>query len=188
MQTTFEISTKKGETQTLHFLVYHEVTYPDITTECGGFKWRNGGGLFPQYNCKFEFPAAYRCHLLKPDAVVTGDYSYNRHDLAGFEGNPGAMTLRGQSLGEMSIDIGANPQWPGIRVNVFNTPSPKERETITALVVPKLLQFIAANKTALRAAAIAQIKARFESQIAEAHKAIDKLRAEADEVLAKLNA
>ena len=40
------VSTKKGETQNLRFLIQQDIPYPDITGEGGRLAWRNCGGLF----------------------------------------------------------------------------------------------------------------------------------------------
>lgn len=170
------VSTKKGETQNLRFLVVQEIPYPDITGECGSLKWRNFGGLFPQYGSKAEgIGANYHCYLLSDTAPEVIPSDYNRTIFAGYADyhdktkiNGGTFKLRGRDLGEMSIKFSSNPTWPEIKVNGFDTPSKGEREAIQELICPPLLKFIQENRAELKAAAVASIKAQFDRKLDEA--------------------
>ncbi len=176
------VSTKKGETQNLRFLVIQEIPYPDISGECGSLRWRNFGGIFSQYGRKADgIGATYFCNLLSDTAPEVIPPDYNRTIFAGYADyhdrtkiNGGTFKLRGRDLGEMSIHFG-NLTWPDIKVNGFDNPSKAERETIQELICPALVQFIEQNRASLKAEAVAKIKARFESELQEARKTLTEL-------------
>lgn len=182
---TFTISTKKGDEQTLRFGVAQEVPYPDIEGNGSGLHWRNFGGLFGQYGSKAQgIGEKYYCYLLAPDVEIPDDY--NRTHFAGYADyhdkskvNGGTMTFRGKDLGEMSIHFDANPHWQDIKVRGFERATGSEREAITSLIVPRLQEFIAANKAELRAEAIAKVKKTFSERIKSARASIDALENEA---------
>jgi len=186
MKTTqFNISTKKGETQTLRFVVTQEIPFPDIEGNGSGLRWRNFGGLFKNYNGEVKgIGSNYICHLLAPGDVPE---DYNRTHFAGYADyhdktkvNGGTMTVRGRDLGEMTIHFEDREHWNSetIKVNGYNSPSNGERQVIAQLVLPPLREFIAANKAALREEAIAKIKARFAEQIKATRSHVDALEAQ----------
>lgn len=175
--TEISINTKKGETQKLRFLVVQEIPFPDIEGACGSIRWRNFGGLFPQYGSKATgLGSKFYCYLLAPGDVPE---DYSRRHFAGYEGNPGTMTFRGKDLGEMTIHFDNNPTWQDIKVRGFDRATGSEREAITELVIPQLKAFIDANKAALREEAIAKCKANFTGRISELRKQIGVLETEA---------
>lgn len=194
--TSFHISTKKGDDQTLRFLIVQEIPYPDIGSECGEARWRNGGGLFRQYGRPAEgIGTNYICHLLAPGDVPE---DYNRNHFAGFTPYagygkpalpplPGTMKLRGRDLGEMTIKLESNPDWPDIKVCGNESPSRSERDAIKTLVVPHLQKYISEHAAELRAEAVAKITANMVQRIADARKRLDVLEKEADEAIALLH-
>jgi len=181
--TTFQISTKKGESQTVRFLVSQEHPWPDFHSTGSSIQWRNTGGLFPAY----QQPAVglgsrYYCYLTVPGIEIPE--GWNRTHLAGFTHrpgpygspyvtNPGTITLRGKDLGEMTVYFGNNPEWPDIKVRGHDAPSSSERDFIKAQIVPALRDFITANKDELKQEAIAAVKAAFAKSIKAARSELD---------------
>jgi hypothetical protein len=185
--TTMIVSTKKGESQILRFLIVQETPYPDIER----FQWRNFGGIFPQYQRPAEgIGSKYYCYLLADNAPKVVPDDYNRTIFAGYADyrdktkvNGGTFKLRGRDLGEMSIRFDANPDYPEIKVNGFERPSNGERSAIVELIVPALRQFIAVNRAELKAQAVAKIKARFDSVIRDAKEQLNNLEKQAAEAV-----
>lgn len=194
MKTTqLSVSTKKGEAQSLRFMIVQEIPYPDIDGTGSRLQWRNGGAFFPKYGAKFDgIGSRYHCYLLAAECENPPE-DWNRSHLAGYADyddktkvNGGTMTLRGKDLGEMSVYFGNNPGWPEIKVRGFDNPSTAEREVIEAQIVPGLLQFIAGNKAALYADACGRLRARIEKELSEARAELDTLEREANTAIAKL--
>lgn len=184
--TTFTVSTKKGEAQTLRWLVVQEIPYPDIEGHSGRFQWRNFGDLFGQYGNKASgIGSNYFCHLLADTAPEAIPDDYNRTIFAGYADyhdktkvNGGTFKLRGRDLGEMSIRFEhnfSNPDYAVIKVNGFDSSSSGERQAITDLICPALRTFINDNKAELKAEAIAKIKARFAAELKEAREQLQEL-------------
>jgi hypothetical protein len=194
------ISTKKGHSQLTRWHVSQSRPYPDLER----LEWRNTAGLIPNYNNQYKAPTIgteYRCFLLRSDfdpATATG----NRSDFAGFESglsydsngnrvhlpeNPGAIELRGKSLGEMCVTFGNNPEWPEITVRGYGgTATTAEREWMETAIIPALRAYIQANAATLKAEAVASLKADTESRISEARRKIDDAEKKMAEVIAKL--
>ncbi len=188
--TSFNISTKKGESQTVRFLVSQEHPWPDYSSNGSSIDWRNTGGLFSAY----QQPATglgsrYYCYLTTPGIEIPE--GWNRTHLAGFSHrpgpygtpevvNPGSITLRGKDLGEMTVYFGDNPEWPDIKVRGHDAPSSSERDFIKAQIVPALLEFIAANREELKAEAVAAVKASFAKKLGEARAELDAMEKKAE--------
>ena len=199
---TIEISTKKDHSQTTRWLVTQSRPYPDITSEGSTLAWRNAGDLFPSYrnnHAPVRLPAEYVCRLLREDIDPT-KLDNSRRDHAGFNpgyvyqdgqrihqpDNPGAIVLRGHSLGEMSVSFSGNPDWPDIKVRGFDTPTPAERAWIKANIIPGLLAHIENASLSLRAAAVASLRDDMAARIATARLQLDQLEKQALESLALL--
>lgn len=181
--TSFSISTKKGESQTVRFLVSQEHPWPDFNSNGSSIDWRNTGGLFPAY----QQPATgigsqYYCYLTIPGIEIPE--GWNRTHLAGFSHrpgsygtpevtNPGTITYRGKDLGEMMVYFGSNPNWPDIKVRGHDAPSSSERDFVKSAIVPALREFIASNKADLKAEAVAAVKGAFAKKLGEARAQID---------------
>lgn len=167
------ITPKKGESVTLRFLVVQSIPYPDIASNGGRLEWRNDGGLFPRYyNPASGIGENYHCYCLADG--ITPPEDYNRTHFAGYDGKPGAFLLRGKDIGELTINLGSYAE---IKVQGFNTPTPGEREFITAQIVEPLRAFIAVNKAALKEEAVVKITAQMRERVATARKEIDRLEA-----------
>jgi hypothetical protein len=183
---TMTVSTKQNEVQILRWLVVQETPHPDISSNGGSrLQWRNDGGLFGHYGQPAEgIGERYDCYLLASDVADVPE-NYNRTHFAGYVAysgdktpKPGAMIVRGKSLGEMTIHFGANTQYQEIKVHGFDSPTHGEREVIRNLVVPKLVYFIQANKGELKDYAVKQIKERMQRVIAEVRTTVDSMESE----------
>lgn len=179
------IETKKGQTQNTQWGVWQERPFPDI--EKGGrFKWRNGEGLFPNFNGPAQgIGRNYTAVLLRSDLTKREN---NRKDYAGYQEdrntpeNPGCIVYRGKSLGETSIKIDSHG-YATIRTRYGSYPDTTtagEREFVKAAVVPGLIAFIEANRAELKAEAIAAIRETVKRNLADARQDIDELEAEAE--------
>ncbi len=181
------ITTKKGITQETQWLVWQNRPYPDIE-KAGSWKWRNGDGLFSDFNGPARgIGRNYSAVLLRSDLDMTKREN-NRKDYAGYKDgqndkeNPGCIVYRGKSLGELSITIDGNG-YATIRTRYGEYPdttTPGEREFINREIVPYLLAFIEANRAELKAQAIAGIRQQVSDRITEAKDAIDRLSREAE--------
>lgn len=196
------VSTKKGHEQKTRWIVSQSRPYPDIEGVYG-LQWRNAGGLLPKYGQAKDKPTIgneYRCFLLRSDfnpATATD----NRNDFAGFSPGlvykdgvrvlepelPGAIELRGKSLGEMSVTFGNNPEWPDIHVRGYgNHPTSSEREWIKATIIPALRQFIADNADSLKAEAVETLKNDVSVRLASYRADLDKMEKQMNEAIALL--
>lgn len=142
----------------------------------------------------------YRCFLLRSDfdpATATD----NRGDFAGYSPGlvykdgvrvlepelPGAIELRGKSLGEMSVTFGNNPEWPDIQVRGYgNHPTTAERDWIKTAIIPALRQFIADNAASLKAEAVAALKSDVSARLASYRADLDKMEKQMNEAIASL--
>lgn len=198
IQASFTISTKKGESQPTRWIIVQDHPWPDIEMSCGKPRWRNADGLFPTWNRPAEgIGKRFICYLLASNAPESIGPNFNRTHFAGFvepksysnpepKINPGAIMLRGKSLGEtqirLTIERGAFGEFPDIRViNGSEYPSKAEREILTALVVPPLKAAILDNLDFLQAAAVTATRAKMHRCIQELEASIRDLAAQIDQ-------
>jgi hypothetical protein len=138
-------------------------------------------------------PERYRCNLLRADydpATAEG----NRRDFAGFgyAGEPiapGALTLRGKDLGEVTIEAGRyvrDVAVSRITVRGHYAPTPAERAWIEAEVWPVLAGYIEASRAGLRAAMLAGLRERCAAEVARVRDMADRCEAEALAELSRL--
>lgn len=180
------ITTKKGTTQETQWLVWQERPYPDIE-KGGSWKWRNADALFGNFNGPAQgIGRNYKACLLRSDIDKTG-IKGDRTDYAGFTpyretvANPGSIVLFGKDLGETEITI--EPNYARIRTRNDKYPNdtlPRERDFIEASILPGIKAFIEANRDALHADAVSEMRAYMAERITEAREAINKLEAEAE--------
>ena len=199
---TVTVSTKKDHQQTTRWLITQSRPYPCITASGSALVWHNSGGLFPSYrnnHAPTRLPAEYTCHLLRED-IDPAKMDNSRLDHAGFNpgytyqdgqrvpqpDNPGAIVLRGHSLGELSIAFRGNPDWPDIKVRGFDPPTPAERSWIKENIVPALRAHIENASISLRAAAVASLKKDMAARIDAARAQLDQLEKQANDALALL--
>lgn len=197
IQASFPISTKKGESQPTRWLIVQDHPWPDLEMSCGKPRWRNADGLFPTWNRPAEgIGKRFTCYLLASNAQESIGADFNRTHFAGFvidpkkdpTPNPGAIMLRGRSLGEtqirLTIERGAFSEFPDIRVvNGCEYPSKAEREILTALVVPPLKAAILDNLDFLQAAAVTATRARMHAALETLQASIRDLAAEIDKAV-----
>jgi len=195
---TITISTKKGEQQITRWLVTKGHTYPSIAP---GPRWENAGHLFPHgKDAKPALENEVRCYLLRSDFNVdnmTGDrrdfagyvpLSYDQHGRRVTEGgNPGCITYRGESLGEMSVTFGHNPAWPYISVRGYGrTHTAGERAWIEEQIVEPLRQFIAENAASLHADAVERLKKDVRECLQKHREELDKMEEQMNAAIAAL--
>lgn len=182
---TITIATKKGEQQVTRWLVEQDHPFPRINLT-GGLRaeWENAGGLVGKYGKKPEgIGTSYRCHLLAEG--VTPPKDWNRTHLAGFKHrpgpygtpeitNPGTIIYRGRDMGELNITIDPSR---GYGVSFDGSLTRTEHDMLMEQVVLHLEEFIADHSMALKEAAVAAIRERLESEIAEAEQKIAALKA-----------
>lgn len=166
------ITPKKGETIPLRFQVIQEIPFPDIESR-GDLNWRNTGGLFSSYGQPAQgIGEVYNCYLLASN--VDNPTGNSRVEHAGYEGNPGTFSIRGQDVGELQIRL---DRYHTVKVRGFNTPTPGEDSFIESQIVVPLRAFVDANRAALKAHAVARIQANMADRIREARKQLDALEA-----------
>ena len=188
MKTKITIETKKCATQETTWRITQGHPYPDI--ERGN--WRNGEGFFPEWQGGFSngamiargMPTRYYCSLLRSDLTKEEG---NRVDFAGYTpskygetipANPGTIVFRGRDLGELEFTIEASNPYINLRERTDS-----ERAFIMEQIVKPLKAAIEANKTALRAEAIASLENQLADRIKEMRNDADKLEREAAEAL-----
>ena len=188
--THITVSAKKGHERATLWLIKQIRPFPSIS---GGHSmgWQGGDGLFGEYgNPARGIGNSYRAELLRSDfshETATG----NRCDFAGYTPerngpeNPGAIVLRGKSLGETSVEIDSNG-WSRWRVRGFDTPTDGETAFLNEQVLPSLLSAIQANAADLRREAIEGIRESCAQAISEARETLDKLEREALKAIAAL--
>ena len=177
---------KKGEQQITRWLIEQDAPIPRINLT-GGLRaeWENAGGLVGRYGKKPEgIGTSYRCHLLAEG--VTPPKNWNRTHLAGFKHrpgpygtpevtNPGTIVYRGRDMGELEIMI---DPFCGFGYNFGNKGMTRTgHDMLMEQVVPHLKAFITEHRATLKAAAVATIHERLESEIVEAEQKISTLKA-----------
>lgn len=191
---TFEITTKKDTTQKVCFLVEQSHPFPTIVKNGTSMQWGNFEAIFPVFQRPAQGLAnSFTCYLLRSDVDPSAiPDEYNRGHFAGYvpyqsKGNdiaPGAINYRGKSLGEMRIGLENNlGDYPMIRVRESDNPSPSEREFIMEQIIPKLVDFIHANKAQLHADAKAKTLQRMRAQISAARTEIAALESKIAEAV-----
>jgi len=142
MKTTITITTKKNVTVDTKWSVVLERPYHYI--ERNGWSGRNDSAITRR---------AYKCNLLRSDIETNFD---TRKDHAGWDGNPGSITFRGNDLGEMTLTIERNsPNHPkgawGFYASVrgFERTTKTENDFIETEILPKLSKFIEENANGL---------------------------------------
>jgi hypothetical protein len=189
MKTKIEISTKKGYSQTTTWRIKRSLQHPTICRT----GWQGAEGLLPQFGRmegKPALPPSCTCELLRSDLV---EEVGNRLDLAGFDGNPGAIVLRGQSLGEVVVKLGPCPYYRGggwgadIWVRGHSErPTKGEREWIESHIVPALVAAIDAHRAQLAEMAKAELVAYVGRQVREERARLDELEEEMTRALEEL--
>ena len=190
---TITISTKKGEQQITRWLIEQDAPIPHINLTgglCAG--WENAGGLIGRYGNKPEgIGTSYRCHLLAEG--VTPPKNWNRTHLAGFKHqpggyntqevtNPGTIVYRGRDMGELEIMI---DPFRGFGYNFGNKGMTRTgHDMLMEQVVPHLKAFITEHRATLKAAAVATIRERLESEIVETEQKIAALKESIPNLLA----
>lgn len=180
---THTISTKKGDSQTLRWLVLRDTPLPDIHCQCGSLDWRNGDTLFNSYGRKATgIPEVYECHLLTPDGMPTEE-NWCRTMHASYEGRPGGIVFRGKTLGQTEIWFrGVNDEFPTIHIG-RSYPGKAEADLFREQIIPTLRLFIRENRGALKASAERRLANRFTQQIEDKRKELIQLREKADAAL-----
>jgi len=192
------VSTKKGHEQTTRWLLSQSRPCPDITSLGSSFVWRNAGGLIPGRSCdKPELPRSYSAYLLRSDYSPDA-HTGTREDFAGFEPalkydpqtglrvktpeNPGTITLLGQSLGEVMLELTPGAMFGPrveIRVRGFAAPTPSERDWIKRHIVPELLSYIERHADQMHAETLADLRAHVCQRVSNARAQLDALEKQA---------
>lgn len=172
-----EITLKKGATIKTRWLVERVRPFPDLD-RAYALEWRNHGGTLPQYGSTQGHPERYRAAMLADGGTPPAE-NWDRTHLAGFDGNPGSFTFRGNDLGEVSAeDINLeHPEWDTFKVRGYNAPTPGEHEFLRAQVSPALHAFIRANRDGLRDAAADALRRCMEGRISRARAQLAELEA-----------
>jgi len=195
---TITISTKKGEQQITRWLIEQDAPIPRINLT-GGLRaeWENAGGLIGRYGKKPEgIGTSYRCHLLAEG--VTPPKNWNRTHLAGFKHQPGGyntqevtnrgtIIYRGRDMGELDIMIDPSRAFDVTfkTYNGFNGALTRTgHDMLMEQVVPHLKAFITEHRATLKAAAVATIRERLESEIVETEQKIAALKESIPNLLA----
>jgi len=178
------IEAKKGEKQTGRFLIDKAIPYPDI--ERG--RWRNSGGIFREY--QEDIPRGignkYYCYLLAEGVTVKDGESYSRTSFAGYEDSPGAFTVRGKTLGEMTIELTPGDEYANIKVRGFDNPTTSERDLIKDQIIPQLQKFINENAEELKQQAFKKIAENLKGRISGARQELDELEKQAETAIKNL--
>lgn len=192
------VTTKKGHEQTTRWLLSQSRPCPDLTAQGSFLQWRNAGGVIPGRSCdKPELPRSYFAHLLRSDYSPDA-HTGTREDFAGFEPalkydpqtgqrvktpeNPGTINLRGQSLGEMTLEITPGAAFGpriDIKVRGFAVPTPSEKEWIKAHIVPGLLSYIEQHAEEMHAETLAELRAHVCQRVSTARSQLDALEKQA---------
>lgn len=193
-----DISTKKGHHQATRWLLSQSRPCPDLTAQGSFLQWRNAGGVIPCRSCeKPELPRSYSAYLLRSDYSPDA-HTGSREDFAGFEPalkydpqtglrvktpeNPGIITLRGQSLGEVMLELTPGAMFgPRVEIKVrgFAAPTSSERAWINAHIVPGLLSYIEQHADQMHAETLADLRAHVRQRVSNARSQLDDLEKQA---------
>jgi hypothetical protein len=190
MKLTHTATPRKGETVTAAWLITQSRPHPDITASGGRMGWRNAGTLLPRYGSPAApLPLAFKAYLL-PDTESNPDAGCTRRALAGYEGNPSPLTVRGVSLDKVSAELTAWPAHMGggyratYKVRGFCTPTPGEAKWLAEQVTPHLVAAVQEHAAELHAEAVAGLKTHLAEQITCARAEIKAMEKQAAEMLA----
>ena len=195
------VTTKKNtETQTTWGIVQIR-PYPDFECRYGHkIERRNAGGLLPDCNGRKEgLPEVYNVALLRSDK--TPDNMNDRTAHAGYvpyasygqkpePPNPGSFAYRGNDLGEVTAEI--TPSFGGgyyFRWSVRgygSNATPAERAFLDEQVKPGILKAIEEHRAALKAEAVAKIRAWVAEICAEMRASVDAAEKEMEKAIAEL--
>ena len=180
--------TKKGCAVVTQWGIRQITPYPDFEGSCGSFRWRNGGGLFPQWRpTGMEKPTIgreYDCVMLRSDteehdfASRTCHAGYVEDERLHSPPTPGSFELRGVYMGEVSVQYQGNPTWPSIKVRGYKDPTDGERTFIKEKICTCLESAIECHRDELKAQAIAELIKRVGKTMAEARGRLTKLETE----------
>lgn len=122
----------------------------------------------------------YRAELLRDDKEPENLNS--RAAFAGFEGAPGCIVLRGQSLGETSAEIrlASVGAWEYVtfKVRGYGAPTGGERAFLESQVAPGMVKACKDNAAALKAEAIKGLRAGLVEKMKDTRARLDMLEAE----------
>lgn len=137
-------TTRKNKTRSTLWVLCQARPHPDIASIAGGLDWRNTGGLFDK---SYNFPRIYNATLLR-EGWTPETAEDNRRDYAGFTEdrteNPGALIVRGRSLGELSATIDRTHSAAIVRYQVrgFAHPTKGEYEYLSNTLTPLLIDAV----------------------------------------------
>ena len=173
------LSAKRGDSQPLAFSIYQHRPFPSITGYGGRLQWTNLDTLSPnQYQNQTgpHLPTTFTLHQLRSDLLnVCGD----RRDHAGYNGNPGAIVYRGQSLGELSATVQLAGAWEHVRWNVTGAAAKWLADSLDQW----LIDTIKAQLPQLQAEAIAGVRASMYEQVQAIRDSIERLESEASAII-----
>ena len=199
-------TTKTAAPQPVAFIILQDADFPYIDGHMPHMSWRNGPTFPtpypPQPPTVAQIFKAYQLRAdLEPEDLPA---DWNRNHLAGYtpyksahamteqKPNPGAIIYRGQTLGELSVEIQhpAHLTGPAIwsKVRDFTNPTPGESAFIKEQIAPALLAFIAANRPSLHAEAVETTAAHVAKLLKDTRERLDELETKAAQALAALEA
>jgi hypothetical protein len=170
----------------LRWLVVQDCPCPRINANGGSLRWENDDGkLWDRYqNPATGLGSEFNCFLLSDTCPDPVPEDFNREHFAGYvpysytkpfpPPNGGTIQFRGADLGECSVKIGNL----GAIVKVIDgiqRPGKMESALFAEQITPRLQAFIAENRDSLRAEAVAKVKARLVSEVAEKRVELDAL-------------
>lgn len=194
---------RRDPPQLMRLGISQDIPYPDIEGSCGRLDWRNLGTVDPNTyrNNKVELRPVYSFCLLRSDfdeETAEG----NRVDHAGFIGydeqgirnpepNPGGITLRGVTLGEITGTIevadGMRRPAPYVSWHIEGNASPSVRKHIAEHCKSTMLATVERNKRLLMIHAKRRLYDCFMEQLEQLKADTIKLAETATEILRALN-
>ncbi len=184
------VSPRKGEEILTLWAITQSRPYPRIKVS-GWWHWEGAGGLLPDNGrttaegLARDYTAVMLRHDFNPDLAED-----NRKDHAGYEGAP-SIKFRGNDLGEIRATIRIGEGYKDGAACWFERGygakfSPGEAKFLEEQVKPGLVDYIRRNADALKAEAVAGIRASVNKVLHEAKEELEKLEKEMVEAIRAL--
>ena len=192
------VEPKKGAKAETLWKVAQNREYAYIDCSCSTLRWRNDNGIFPAYGNKRGLPRVYSVMQLRLDIDEAGEkndltdgagYIVREHGKDDYT-TPGAIALRGQTLGVITAEISFHngEPWARWKVRDYKEPSPGERDWLNKNILPGLAAFIQNRKAELRRDCLEAMRLDLETKTFEARQSLAALEVEAKQAMRELEA
>jgi len=172
------VETKKGASQLTRWLFS---VYPSAMPRFDNGRWTDEGHVISQYGNARGFSVQYAFNLAA-ESFTLENAEGNRKDYAGYDGNTGTITYRGQDIGEMTVKFNDASKWgisnPDISVNGVSRPSESVGKFIEDQIASNLRKIVEANIKEFRLACVKVAKERMGERVKELQEELTQAKVE----------